>query len=99
MAQGLAAHQHGRLVQLPPSFILPAGIDLALILPPSPLIHPIIGDLLDGAGMGLIHGRGILRPIAVNVGALVDVLPHLFLVWCVLHPLYDLRRIRADNGA
>ena len=35
----------------------------------------------------------------MNIGALVDVLPHLFLARRLLYPLDDLRRIWADNGA
>ena len=49
--------------------------------------------------MGLVNGRCILRPVAVNIGALVDVLPHLFLARRLLYPLDDLRRIWANNGA
>ena len=99
MPQGLTAYQHSSLVQFPPSFVLPAGIDLALVLPPCPTVYPIIGDVLNLPGMGLINGRGILGPVAVNIGALVDVLPHLFLAGCILYPLYDLRCIWADDGA
>ena len=60
MAQSLATYQHGSLVQFPPSLVLPAGINLALILPPGSTVHPIIGDVLDFPGMCLVDSRGIL---------------------------------------
>ena len=63
MAQGLAAEQHGRLVQLPAGLVLPAGINLALVAVPRPLVYPVIGDLIDGTGMGFINGRGVLGPV------------------------------------
>ena len=58
----LAAHQHRRLVQSLPGFVLPADIYLALIPPPRPPVYPVIGDLFYRPGMSLIDGRGVLGP-------------------------------------
>lgn len=99
MTEGFAAHQHSSLVQLLPGLVLPADVHLALIPPPRPSVHPIIGDLLYCPGMGLVDGRGVLCPVSMNVGALMDVLPHLFLRLRVSDPLHDLLRILADDGA
>ena len=49
--------------------------------------------------MALIDGRGILGPVAVNIGALVDVLPHLLLCRRASDTLHNLIRIRPDDGA
>lgn len=99
MPQGLAADQHGRLVQLLPSFILPADIDIPLVSASGPLVDFIIGDLLDLPGMGLVDGRGIVCPVGVNVGALMNELPDFFLRRRLPDPLNDLLRILADDGA
>ena len=99
MAQGLAADQHGRLVQLFPGLVLSAGIDLALIPLPRPPVHPVIGNVLDLPGVGLIDGRGIISPVPMNISTVMDVLPHLFLCRRAGDPLNDLLRIFADNRA
>ena len=99
MPQGLAADQHGRLIQLLSGFILPADINIPLIAASSPPIDLIIGNLLDLPGMGLVDGRGIIRPVRVNVGALMNDLPDFFLRWRLPDPLNDLLRILADDGA
>ncbi len=49
--------------------------------------------------MGLIDGRGVLGPVCVDIGALMDVLPHLLLCRCVLHPRHNLLRILPNDGA
>ena len=97
MAQRLAANQHGGLVQLSPGLILAAGVYLALVTPPRAAVNLVIRDVLDGPGMSLVDGRGILRPVAVDIGAGVDVLPDLFLCRCVRDPLRDLIRVLADD--
>ena len=74
MAQSLAADQHSRLIQLPTGLISSAGIDLALVAPPRPLVYPVIGYFSNRPGVALIDGRGILGSVAMNIGALVDVL-------------------------
>ena len=99
MSQRLAADQHSRLVQFLPGLVLPAGIDLALILFPRPPVHPVVGDVLNLPGMGLIDGRGVLGPVTMNVSTVMDVLPHLLLCRRVGDPFDDLLRILADDGA
>ena len=99
MPQGLAADQHGRPVQLLSGLILPADIDIALVPAAGPLVDLIIGDLLDFPGVALVDGRCIIRPVGVNVGALMNELPDLFLCWGLPDPLDDLLRILADDGA
>ena len=99
MPQGLAADQHGRPVQLLSGFILPADVDIALVPAAGPLVDLIIGDLLDLPGVALLDGRGIVRPIGVNVGALMNELPDLFFCRGLPDPLDDLLRILADDGA
>ena len=66
MPQRLAANQHGGLVQLSPGLILAAGVHLALVTPPSAAVNLVIRDVLDGPGMSLVDGRGILRPVSVE---------------------------------
>ena len=97
MAQRLAANQHGGLVQFSPGLILATGVYLALVTPPRAAVNLVIRDVLDGPGIGLVDGRGILRPVAVDVGAGVDVLPDLFLCRRVRDPLHDLIRVLAND--
>ena len=99
MTQGLATDQHSRLVQLPAGLVLPAGIDLALVAMSCPPVYPVIRYFSNRPGMALIDGRGILGPVAVNIGTLVDVLPHLFLCRRVPDTFHDLLHVRADDGA
>lgn len=99
MAEGLTTHQHGSLVQLLPCFVLPADIHLALIPPSGSSIYPVIRDIFYLPGMGSIDGSRILGSIPMDVGALVNVLPYLFLWRCIFNPFHNLRRILACNGA
>ena len=68
-----------------------------MVTPPRAAVNLVIRDVLDGPGMSLVDGRGILRPVAVDIGAGVDVLPDLFLCRCVRDPLHDLIRVLADD--
>ena len=99
MPQRLAADQHGSLVQFLSRFIFSASINLALITPPGATVYPVIGNVLNCPGMSLVDRRGILRTITVDVGAVMDVLPHLLLWRCISYPFNDLPRIFAYNRA
>lgn len=74
-------------------------MDLALIPFPRPPVHPIIEGVPNLPGIGLIESRGMLGPVAVNIGAFMDMLPHLFLCRRIFDALDNLPRIWAYNGA
>ena len=99
MPQRFAADQHGFLVQLFPGFIFPAGVDITLKFTPRSLVDPVVGDFFDGPCMGAVDVGCIFGAVAVDVSALVDVLPDLLVVRRISDALDDLRRIFPDNGA
>ena len=99
MPQRFAADQHGFLVQLFPGFIFPAGVDITLKFTPRSLVDPVVGDFFDGPCMGAVDVGCIFGAVAVDVSALVDVLPDLLVVRRISDALDDLRRTFPDNGA
>ena len=99
MPQRFAADQHGFLVQLFPGFIFPAGVDITLKFTPRSLVDPVVGDFFDGPCMGAVDVGCIFGAVAVDVSALVDVLPDLLVARRISDALDDLRRIFPDNGA
>ena len=99
MPQRLAADQHSSLVQLLARFILAASVDVALISFSGPLIHPVKWNFADLSRMSFVDGNCIIRAVTVNVRALVNELPNLFIGRRVLHPVNDLRLILPYNGA
>ena len=87
MPQRLAADQHSSLVQLLARFILAASVDVALISFSGPLIHPVKWNFADLSRMSFVDGNCIIRAVTVNVRALVNELPDLFIGLRVLHRL------------
>ena len=79
MPQRLAADQHSSLVQLLARFILAASVDVALISFSGPLIHPVKWNFADLSRMSFVDGNCIIRAVTVNVRALVNKLPDLFI--------------------
>ena len=99
MPQRLAADQHSSLVQLLARFILAASVDVALISFSGPLIHPVKWNFADLSRMSFVDGNCIIRAVTVNVRALVNELPDLFIGRRVLHPVDNLRLIFPYNRA
>ena len=99
MPQRFAADQHGFLVQLFPGLVLSTGVYITLKFTPRSLVDPVVGDFFDGPCMGAVDVGCIFGAVAVDIGALMDMLPHFFVLRCVLDALNDLRRIFPDNGA
>ena len=98
MPQRLATEQHSGFIQLPPGLVLPAGINSALETLPRPPVHPVKWDFLDGPRAGPVHGRGVISTVGMDVGALMDELPDLFLRRRVLDLLDDHPDILPDDG-